>query len=133
MAQLEVIKRKQGLESFWKNLEKEVSKLGPNADVSSYAPILEKIEDEVYKSLDEAFGITSRAMPNRDLANTLTELHGVTREDAKQITKIREFTEMIRFSSAAPSLSGEDTSREVQEMIQNAKKLCLDFSNRKTG
>jgi hypothetical protein len=37
---------------------------------------------------------------------------------------------MVRFSSSANS---EDAGREVQELIQNAKKLCLDFSNRKTG
>ena len=133
LTQLEVLKRKQGLESFWKNLDKETTKLGPDADLAAYAPILEKIEDEVYKSLDDAFGIQSRAMPSRDLANTLTEFHGVSLDEVKQITKIREFTEMVRFSSSASSSEGTDAGREVQALIQTAKKLCVDFSSRKAG
>jgi hypothetical protein len=133
IAQLDVLKRKQSLESFWKNLEKEVTKIGPTSDLSIYAPILEKIEDELYKSLDEAFGIQSRAMPSRDLANTLTEAHGVTKEEVKQVARIREFTEMVRFSSSTSFVEGGDAGREVQDLIQNAKKLCLDFSTRKTG
>jgi hypothetical protein len=111
MAQLEILKRKQSQESFWRNLEKEVTKLGNTGDLSQYAPILEKIEDEVYKTLDETFGVQSRAMPSRDLANTLTESHAVSKEDAKQITKVREFTEMVRFSSAASASTGEEANR----------------------
>jgi hypothetical protein len=133
MVQLEILKRKQNLESFWKNLEKELAKVGKNPNFSAYSPVLEKIEDELYKSLDSAFGITSRAMPNRDLANTLTESHGVSREDAKEITRIREYTEMVRFSSSGGSTAGEDAEREIQNLIQNAKRLCLDFSGRKAG
>jgi vacuolar-type H+-ATPase subunit E/Vma4 len=131
--QLEILKRKQNLESFWKNLEKELSKVGKSPNFSAYSPILEKIEDELYKSLDSAFGIASRAMANRDLANTLTESHGVSREDAKEVTRIREYTEMVRFSSSGGTIAGEDAEREVQNLIQNAKRLCLDFSGRKAG
>jgi hypothetical protein len=133
MVQLEILKRKQNLESFWKNLEKELSKVGKSPNFSAYSPILEKIEDELYKSLDSAFGIASRAMANRDLANTLTESHGVSREDAKEVTRIREYTEMVRFSSSGGTIAGEDAEREVQNLIQNAKRLCLDFSGRKAG
>ena len=133
LAQLEILKRKQNLESFWKNLEKELSKVGKSPNFSAYSPILEKIEDELYKSLDSAFGITSRAMPSRDLANTLTESHGVAKEDAKEVTRIREYTEMVRFSSSGGSTAGEDAERDVQNLIQNAKRLCLDFSGKKAG
>jgi hypothetical protein len=131
IVQLEVLKRKQSLDSFWKNLDKEVARFDKNERLSSYAEILEKIEDELYKSIDGAFGVSSRAMPNRDLANTLTEFHGVSKEDAKEVTRVREFTEMVRFSTVASS--NTDAQQEVRDLIQNAKKLCLDFSNRKTG
>jgi hypothetical protein len=130
IAQLEVLKRKQNMESFWRNLDKELAKMDKSDKITAYSPILEKLEDAVYKTLDATFEITSRAMPNRELSKALTENHGVSLEDTKLVTRIREFTEMVRFSSSANS---EDAGREVQELIQNAKKLCLDFSNRKTG
>jgi hypothetical protein len=38
---------------------------------------------------------------------------------------------MVRFSSSAAQ--SEDAEREIQELIQNAKKLCLEFSGRKAG
>ena len=112
IAQLEILKKKQSLDSFWKNLEKELSKVGKSPNFSAYAPILEKIEDELYKSLDSAFGIASRAMPSRDLAKALTESHGVSPEDAKEVTRIREYTEMVRFSSLAPTPPGKCGARD---------------------
>jgi hypothetical protein len=133
LVQLEVLKRRQNQESFWKNLEKEVSRISKNDALTSYSNILEKIEDELYHTLDAAFGIASRAMPNRDLANALTEHHAISADDAREVVRIREFIEMVRFSSHASSSDSEEASREIVELVQKAKKLCLDFSSRKIG
>lgn len=134
LAQLEAIKRKQGAEAFWKNLEKDLKSNFLNANDAQVAGvILERVEDEVYKTLDEAFGITSRAMPSRDLANALVDSHNVTVDQAKLVTRIREYTEMLRFSSGATLTPGNDVQTQVQEFIQDARRLCLDFSSKKLG
>ncbi len=131
MAQLEMLKRRQSSESFWKNKRKEAeSLLSSGAGAQSFSVILEKIVDEVYKTLDDSFGISSRAMPNRDLAKTLTENHGVSQDEWKQIKELLEYTEMIRFSSTAP-ISDRGEAEKVLELIENAKKLCSDLGSKK--
>ena len=133
IGQLENLKRRQTIDQFWKNIEKEYNGMEKDSEISSFGPLLEKIEDELYRVLDSAFGISSRATPSRELVNALTENHGVSLEDAKKIAKIREFTEMVRFSSAASINISSNPLAEVQTHLQNAKSLCLDFSSRKTG
>lgn len=132
LAQLELLKRKQSSESFWKNLKKDAEGLlEARSAPHRFAPVLEKAVDEVYKSLDENFGITSRAMPSRDLAKILTETHSVSSEQWKQIAELLEFTEMVRFSSDQELSQDSSRSEPILILLENAKKLCSDFSSKK--
>ncbi len=127
LAQIELLKRRQNSESFWKNLEKEAG------SSNAYAAILERVEDELYKTLDATFGIASRALPSRDLANILTETHGVSREQVTMIVRIQEFSEMVRFSSSGGVPADDGMGEKILDVIQNAKKLCADFSSKNLG
>lgn len=129
MAQIEIIKRKQSSESFWKNLKKEAEKI--HAEPALASGCLEKAVDEIYKTLDECFLVTSRATPSRDLAKILTENHGVSQEQWKQLSEVLEYFEMLRFSSSTPSQNTEEVASQVSRLLENAKKLCSDFSSKK--
>ena len=131
LAQLEVLKKRQSSESFWKNLRKDAEGLqSSHSSSQSFSPVLEKTVDEVYKTLDSVFGIASRATPSRDLAKILIETHSVSETQWKQIAELLEFTEMVRFSSASYS-ADPGQAEKVLELIENAKKLCSDFSSKK--
>jgi hypothetical protein len=132
VAQLEILKRKQSIEQFWRGLEKNSNELALSASPpSAYAVILETLEDELYKSLDEAFEMSSRATPKRELAKILTEVHGLSSEQWREMASVFEFNEMIRFSSAANEVEALTVGERVKDSIESAKKICLELSRKK--
>ena len=132
VAQLEILKRKQSIEQFWKNLEKSTNELLlSTSPPSAYAGILETLEDELYKSLDDAFEMSSRATPKRELAKILTETHEVSAEQGREMAGIFEFNEMIRFSSTANEAEAQTVGERVKVSIESAKKICLELSRKK--
>ena len=132
MARLELIRRRQGVESWWAQLQREAQELVQNgAKAAQFSGLMEKVVEQVYQSLDEAFSIASRALPQRDLAKTLTELHGMSREQWQAISEILEFSETVRFASSAGVISDQDAQQKTPQMIQNAQKVCAEISARK--
>ncbi|MBS1959368.1 MAG: protein BatD [Bdellovibrionales bacterium] len=132
LARLELIKRRQGMDSWWNQLQREAQELSKtNAAALQFSEVMEKVVDQLYQSLDEAFGITSRAMPQRELAKVLTDNFSVRRDQWQVIASIFEFSETIRFASQAGIVSDQDAQQKTPQMIENAKKLCADISAQK--
>ena len=121
--QLEILKKKEKLQTIWLQLEKE-------AKDSPLPQIFERVSDQLYKTLDEEFRITSRSLQLRDLAKILTEQHGLTKEQWRTLSKIFEFSEMIRFASQSTPQDSE-LRLHAQEIIENAKNLCAAISSKK--
>ncbi|NDD92680.1 hypothetical protein EBZ37_11395, partial [bacterium] len=122
---LELLKRKQNAESRWKNLSIELDQLnGTDSNDRAYSPILEKIKEELYKAIDEGFGISARALSSRDLAKLLTESHGVSAETCSTITSFLEFTERVRYSSDSASGPATETERLTRDWLESVQKIC---------
>jgi hypothetical protein len=121
--QLEGLKRKQGVEQRWKALLNELD----SANSQTVSGLLEKAKDELYKTLDDSYSLSSRAMPIRDLSKILTETHGVSGDQVKTLTGFLEFTEMVRFSSGATFSTAEETVRVSREWVESIQKICLDL------
>ena len=121
--QLEGLKRKQGVEHRWKSILAEID----SSNGQTVSGPLEKAKDELYKTLDEAYSLSSRAMPIRDLSKILTETHGVSVEQVKTLTSFLEFTEMVRFSSGATFSSAEEAVKASRERVETIQKFCLDL------
>jgi hypothetical protein len=130
--QLDLLKRKQNTESFWTKLQREAQSLVlSNAHADQFSGILEQVVDQLYRSLDDAFGLTSRAMPQRDLAKALTENHGLSKDQWSKISEILDFSEMIRFASSTGVVADSETHQKVQGLIEDARKLCTEISSKK--
>jgi hypothetical protein len=128
LIQLEVLKRKQSEESRWKALESELKGLrSDGSEVQTCSSILERAKEELYKTLDEAFGISSRAISSRDLAKILTESHGVSAEKCRTLSGFLEFTEMMRYSSGAGLNGSEDLRQKSLEALQEIRKICFEL------
>lgn len=123
LLKLEILKKKEKIHTIWAQLSNE-SKQAPLQDV------FEKVSDELYKTLDEEFKVTSRALQLRDLAKILTEQHGFTQEQWKSLSKIFEFSEMIRFASHA-NPHDDQLRSQAHELIESAKNLCAAISSKK--
>jgi hypothetical protein len=122
---LELLKRKQGTESRWKSIETEFSKAeGSDLNDQACSGFLERAKDELYKTLDETFGISSRALSSRDLAKTLTNSHGVSSEECKAISSFLEFTETVRFSSGQAIGPTGETARLTREWLGRLPQIC---------
>ncbi len=119
----EGLKRRQGMEDHWKSLMSELDL----ANAQSVSSVLEKTKDALYKTLDESFGIASRAMPIRDLARILTVEHGVPEDQVKLITAFLEFTETVRFSSGSVFTAPDEAIRLARERIETIRKICFDL------
>jgi len=131
-AQLELLKRKQNTESFWSKLQREAQNLVlSQAPAHQFSEVLEQVVDQLHRTLDDAFGLTSRAMPQRDLAKALTESHGLSREQWQKISEIFDFSEMIRFASSTGVVADSETHQKVQGLIEEARKLCIEISSKK--
>ena len=119
LARLEILRKKQSVEQFWTELADAASKA---ASPQEAGKVLEQVKDEVYKSLDEAFGLSSRALPKRELARILTDQHAFRQEDWQVLDRMFEVAERIRFSSGAeePGISGE----RVKELVNSVRKIC---------
>ncbi|MBU6152673.1 MAG: BatD family protein [Bdellovibrionales bacterium] len=127
--QLELLKRKESADSRWRELEKELLRVEfTNSNDRAYSPILERAKDELYKTLDEAYGISARALSSRDLAKTLTETFGVSPDVCRSITRFLEFTELIRFSSGAAIQPEGEAERLTREWLSNLPKICSDLA-----
>jgi hypothetical protein len=128
LIQLEVLKKKQSEESRWKSLESELKNvLSSGSNPQACSSVLERAKEELYKTLDEAFGISSRAISSRDLAKILTGSHGVSAESCRSISRFLEFTEMMRYSSGAGLPDSEDPVSKSLEHLQEIRKICLDL------
>jgi hypothetical protein len=123
LLQLEGLKRKQGVEQRWKSILAEID----SSNSQTVSESLEKAKDERYKTLDDAFGLSSRAMPLRDLSKILTETHGVSGDQVKTLVSFLEFTEMVRFSSGATFSTGEEAVKVSRERVESVQKICLDL------
>jgi hypothetical protein len=123
LLRLEILKKKETYQSIWTQLEQEAK----NAPLHT---VLEKVSDEIYTTLDDTYGISSRSLPIRELAKLLTEQHGFTKEQWKNLSGVLEFSEMVRFASHASGPENEVRSRAI-ELIENAKNLCLSISSKK--
>ena len=123
LLQLEILKKKEKIHSIW-------SQLSNDAKEAPLAQIFEKTSDLLYKTLDEELGLTSRALPLRELANILTEKHSFTPEQWKNLSRIFEFSEMIRFASQSTPHDSE-LRAQAQEMIELAKNLCAAITTKK--
>jgi hypothetical protein len=130
--QLDLLKRKQSSEAFWQKLQREAQSLTlEKARIAQFSPIYEQIIDQIYKTLDDAFGMTSRAHSQRELAKLLTENHGVTPEQWSKISQILEFSETIRFASSTGVVSDIEVQEKTQSSIETAKKLCAEITAKK--
>ena len=128
LIQLEVLKRRQSDESRWKNLESDLKNaLSSGSNPQACSSVLERAKEELYKSLDEAFRISSRAISARDLAKILTESHGVSAESCISISRFLEFTEMMRYSSGAGLTDAGDPVSRSLDHLQEVRKICLDL------
>jgi hypothetical protein len=126
--QLEILKRKENAESRWKSIESDLNKLDrTNSNTQAYTGILERAKEELYKNLDETYGISARALSSRDLTKTLTENHGVSVDLCKSISGFLAFSEMIRFSSGAPQGPEGETERLTREWLDALQKICLSL------
>ncbi len=122
---IELLKRQQSDDSRWKDLQKELNGIeDSNSNDQAYSRILERAKDELYKTLDESFGISARALPSRDLAKTLTETHGVSPETCQTISRFLEFSELLRFSSGGSLRPEGETKRLSQEWLSLLPKIC---------
>lgn len=128
LIQLELLKRRQSEESRWKSLETELKNLTSGTpDAQACSQVLERAKEELYKSLDESFGISSRAISARDLAKILTESHGVSAENCRHISRFLEFSEMMRYSSGAGLAGQGDPVSKALEQLQEIRKICLNL------
>jgi len=123
LIQLEILKKKEKIQSTW-------ALLNQDAKEAPLPVVFEKVSDLLYKSLDEEYGITSRSLPLRELANILTEKHAFSPEQKRNLSKIFEFSEMVRFASQSTPHDSE-LRRQAQEIIEVAKNLCAAISNKK--
>ena len=123
LLQLEILKKKEKIQTVWTELSKE-------AKDHPLPAVFEKVSDQLYKTLDEEFGITSRSLQLRDLAKILTDQHSITQEQWKSLSKIFEFSEMIRFASQS-SPQDSDLRRSAIEMIESAKNICAAISTKR--
>ncbi len=125
---LEILKRKEGAERRWRTLENDLNKLqGSDLNDQACSSILERAKDELYKNLDEAYGISAKALSNRVLAKTLTEMHGVSPETCNSISRFLEFTETVRFSSGQASGPASETERITREWLSSLPKICASL------
>ena len=130
--QLDLLRRKQTADALWNKLQREAQNLtAAKADIRQFSPVYEQIIEQVYKTLDESFGITSRALSQRDLAKVLTENHGVSAEQWSKISQILEFSETIRFASSTGVLSDHEVQEKTQAAIETAKQFCSEIANSK--
>jgi uncharacterized protein (DUF58 family) len=122
LARLEVLKRKQNVDRFWASLAESAQKAVTPQEMGR---VLEQLKDEVYKSLDEGFDLSSRALPKRELARILTEQHSLRSEDWQTLDTLFETAERIRFSSQSgePGISGE----RVKDLVDSVRKICAGF------
>lgn len=131
-AQLDVLLRKQNTESFWSKLQREAQNLiQSQAPAIQFSEVLERVVDQIYVTLDDAFQLSSRAMPQRDLAKALTENHQVTQEQWAKISAIFDFSEMVRFSSGTNLPPDSETHQKIQQSIDDAQKICAEISSKK--
>ena len=129
LIQLELLKKKQSTESKWKEIAQQIQNLSSaSSDGSSYSAALEKVADELCKTLDECFGISSRALPHRELVRILTGAHGVSKEICSGISGFLEFSEMLRFSSGTTFSTPAELASKVQEWFDRIQKICLDLN-----
>ena len=119
LARLEVLKKKQSVDRLWSNLAEAAQKAVTPQDAGK---VLEQLKDEVYKSLDEGFGLSSRALPKRELARILTEQHSLRNEDWQTLDTLFETAERVRFSSQSgdSGISGE----RVMNLVESVRKIC---------
>jgi len=123
LLKLEILKKKEKIQSIW-------AQFSQDAKEAPLPQLLEKVSDQLYKTLDDEFEITSRSLPLRDLAKLLTEKHGFTTEQWKSLSKVFEFSEMIRFASQSTPHDSE-LRRQAQEMIELSKNLCAAITSKK--
>ncbi len=119
LARLEVLKRKQSADRLWSDLSDAALKAVTPQDTGK---VLEQLKEEVYKSLDEGFGLSSRALPKRELARILTEQHAFRNEDWQTLDTLFDTAERVRFSSQTgdPGISGE----RVKDLVDSVRKIC---------
>lgn len=126
---MELIRRRKGVEDFWQELAQETQNLvQKQSEPQSFAPIMEKLVQQIYLSLDEAYQISSRALPQRELAKVLTEEKGLNAEHWKSLSQIFHFYEAVRFGGSSGVITHEDVRHKTPEMIQIAQKLCAEIS-----
>lgn len=120
---LEVLKKKEKTQNLWQQLTQE-------AKEAPLASVFEKVSDQVYTTLDEEFGIKSRTLQLRDLVKILTDHHGWSSDHSQSLSKVLEFSEMVRFASHSLYLNDELRAQAVQ-MVETAKNLCTAISSKK--
>jgi hypothetical protein len=120
LTRLEVLKKKQGVEEFWTKLIDETSN---TRDTTAFGRLLERAGEECYKSLDEAYSLSSRALPKRELGRILTEQHSFPETDWNELRSLFDFAEQLRFSST-PSETPESMSERVKRHIGSARRIC---------
>ena len=132
LMQLDLMKRKHNIDSFWNGLLHEAQNLKlANASPNQYSSIYEKLVDQIHKTLSETFPIASRALPQRELAKILTENHQFSAETIKELNKIFDASEALRFASNAGMTQEQDFSEATASSIELARKLCSEISSKK--
>jgi hypothetical protein len=126
MARLELLKKKQGTEQLWKGLEQGAAEA---RDPSELGRILDQLTDEIYKSLDQAYGLSSRALPKRELARILTEHHAFPPEDWRTISALFELEEQVRFSAGAIG-DLASTGERVKSSVESLRRICVELSRK---
>jgi hypothetical protein len=131
--QLDLLKRKQNIDTLWSKLQRETNQLvAASAHADQFSEILEQVVEQLYVSLDDAFGLTSRAMPQRDLAKALTDAPArISPEQWAKISEIFDFSEMIRFASSTGVVADSETHQKVHRLVDDARKICAEIASKK--
>jgi hypothetical protein len=129
--QIDLLRRRQNMESYWNKIDEEAAQKSQNFNVSvlELSKILENAVDQLYKTLDDAFSISSRALPQRDLAKVLTE----NAFDPKPVMKILDFSEMVRFASGSGIVDDSQVRNRLPEAVHEIRELVAQITSKKVG
>ena len=127
--QLEILKRKQSLEARWDRLLSAISDSAKSPDpVRACATALEEISTELYKTLDDGFQMSARALSTRELVKILTDTHGVSPDQCACLSRFFEYSDLLRFSSGSGFQSAEDVIRDSLRLAEEVRGFCLHIS-----
>jgi hypothetical protein len=83
-------------------MKAEAKELAASGSADKIRDFCDRLEDEVFRLIDDAFQLGARALPREELRRQLTEERSVDSATWLKIAEILEFTEAARYSSREP-------------------------------